>query len=168
MPAFLCLKFVPARGFHKTNLSELHFKQWSTFIRVSTQKWRVKMANNPVGWFEIYVQDMPRAKAFYEAVLKLSLEPLMAPGDDGLEMVAFPMHMDVMGAPGSLVKTNGFPSGGNSTLVYFSCSDCGDEAGRVVAAGGKIEKEKMSIGEYGFIALAYDTEGNMFGLHSHQ
>jgi hypothetical protein len=29
---------------------------------------------NPVGWFEIYVQDMPRAKAFYEAVLALTLE----------------------------------------------------------------------------------------------
>jgi len=24
----------------------------------------------------------------------------------------------------------------------------------------------MSIGQYGFIALAVDTEGNMFGLHS--
>lgn len=24
--------------------------------------------SNPVGWFEIYVQDMPRAKAFYEGV----------------------------------------------------------------------------------------------------
>ena len=23
---------------------------------------------NPVGWFEIYVNDMPRAKAFYEQV----------------------------------------------------------------------------------------------------
>lgn len=126
------------------------------------------MTSNPVGWFEIYVQDMSRAKAFYQAVLKVSLEALMPPGDDGLEMQAFPMQMDVPGAAGSLVKTKGYPSGGNSTLVYFSCADCGDEAGRVVAAGGKIEKKKMSIGEYGFIALAYDTEGNMFGLHSHQ
>ena len=25
--------------------------------------------NNPVVWFEIYVQDMERAKTFYEAVL---------------------------------------------------------------------------------------------------
>ena len=124
------------------------------------------MANNPVGWFEIYVQDMPRATAFYEAVLKLQLEALMDPGDDGFEMMAFPMQLDVKGAPGSLVKMPGFPSGGNSTLVYFSCVDCGVEASRVVAAGGKIEKEKMSIGEHGFIALAYDTEGNMFGLHS--
>ena len=26
------------------------------------------MNSNPVGWFEIYVQDMNRAKAFYESV----------------------------------------------------------------------------------------------------
>jgi predicted enzyme related to lactoylglutathione lyase len=38
----------------------------------------------------------------------------------------------------------------------------------VVQAGGRIEREKSSIGEYGFIALALDTEGNMFGLHSLQ
>lgn len=31
------------------------------------------MTTNPVGWFEIYVQDMPRAKAFYEAVLGFAL-----------------------------------------------------------------------------------------------
>jgi predicted enzyme related to lactoylglutathione lyase len=35
-----------------------------------------------------------------------------------------------------------------------------------LAAGGRIMKEKFSIGEYGAIALAYDTEGNLFGLHS--
>ena len=126
------------------------------------------MTSNPVGWFEIYVKDMSRAQAFYEAVLKISFESLTPPGDEGLEMMAFPMQMDVPGASGALVKVDGFPSGGNSTLVYFTCSDCGEEASRVAAAGGKIEREKMSIGEYGFIALAYDTEGNMFGLHSHQ
>jgi len=35
-----------------------------------------------------------------------------------------------------------------------------------VAAGGKLQREKLSIGQYGFIALAYDTEGNLFGIHS--
>jgi predicted enzyme related to lactoylglutathione lyase len=40
------------------------------------------------------------------------------------------------------------------------------EAGRVAAAGGRIFKEKFSIGEYGYIALAFDSEGNMFGVHS--
>jgi hypothetical protein len=30
--------------------------------------------SNPVVWFEIYVQNMERAKAFYEAVLAVKLE----------------------------------------------------------------------------------------------
>ena len=125
------------------------------------------MANNPVGWFEIYVQNMQRATGFYEAVLQVKLEPLSPPGDPGdLQMLAFPMQMDVPGAAGALVNMKGVPSGGNSTLVYFNCNDCAEEAGRVVAAGGKIDREKMSIGEFGFIALAVDTEGNMIGLHS--
>jgi uncharacterized protein len=123
------------------------------------------MTNNPVGWFEIYVQDMERAKKFYETVLQTTLEKLDSPG---LEMWSFPMAMDRVGAGGALVKMPGFPSGGNSTLVYFSCDDCATEAGRVVKSGGRIQREKMSIGQYGFIALAFDTEGNMFGLHSMQ
>ena len=121
------------------------------------------MAQNPVGWFEIYVQDMERAKSFYGSVLQATLEPLNSPG---IEMWAFPMNMAIPGASGALVKMPGFPSGGNSTLVYFNCDDCATEAGRVATAGGRIEKEKFSIGEYGFVALAVDTEGNMFGLHS--
>jgi len=121
------------------------------------------MESNPVVWFEIYVQDMERARKFYEAVLGFSLEKLNTPD---MEMWAFPMAMDKSGAGGALVKMNGVPSGGNSTLIYFTCADCAVEAARVVPAGGRIQREKMSIGEYGFIALAIDTEGNMFGLHS--
>jgi uncharacterized protein len=121
------------------------------------------MAQNPVGWFEIYVQDMERAREFYKTVFQAKLERLKNPG---VEMWAFPMNMENTGASGALVKMPGFPSGGNSTVVYFSCADCATEAGRVLKAGGRIQKEKFSIGEYGFIALALDTEGNMFGLHS--
>jgi predicted enzyme related to lactoylglutathione lyase len=36
----------------------------------------------------------------------------------------------------------------------------------VAEAGGKVHRDKMSIGQYGFVVLAVDTEGNMFGLHS--
>lgn len=121
------------------------------------------MTNNPVGWFEIYVQDMGRAKTFYESVFQVKLEKLESPG---LDMWSFPMAMDRWGASGSLVKMEGVPSGGNSTLVYFSCADCAVEAQRAAAAGGRIMKERFSIGQYGFIALVFDTEGNMIGLHS--
>jgi predicted enzyme related to lactoylglutathione lyase len=51
----------------------------------------------------------------------------------------------------------------HSTLVYFSCEDCATEGGRVNGAGGKVQREKMSIGEYGHIVLAHDTEGTCSG-----
>lgn len=121
------------------------------------------IGKNPVGWFEIYVQDMARARKFYESVLRLKLEKL---GPPDIEMWAFPMEMEAWGAAGALVRMEGVPSGGNSTLVYFSCEDCAVEEARVPKAGGRIQRQKMSIGEYGFISLAFDTEGNMIGLHS--
>jgi predicted enzyme related to lactoylglutathione lyase len=121
------------------------------------------MQNNPVGWFEIYVQDMARARKFYETVFEVKLEKLPAPD---IELWAFPMSMERTGAGGALVRMEGFAPGGNSVLVYFSCEDCAVEASRVKQAGGRIQKEKMPIGEYGFIALVFDTEGNMLGLHS--
>lgn len=121
------------------------------------------MKTNPVGWFEIYVQDMARAKAFYEAVFQVSLVQLNNPE---LELWSFPMAMDRWGASGALVKMAGVSSGGNSTIVYFSCADCAVEAARAAGAGGQVVREKWSIGEYGFIALVADSEGNVIGLHS--
>lgn len=118
---------------------------------------------NPVRWFEIYVQDMARARRFYETVFATPLTQLDSPG---VEMWCFPMSNNGAGATGALVRMEGCPSGGNSTLVYFGCDDCAVEAGRVAGAGGHIFKEKFSIGQYGFIAHAVDTEGNLFGLHS--
>jgi hypothetical protein len=124
--------------------------------------------SNPVGWFEIYVQDMPRAKAFYEQVFQLSLSPLAGPEQEELQMCSFNMNDQGYGATGALVKMDGVPSGFAGTLVYFSCQDCAVEAKRAVEAGGAIFKDKMAIGEYGHIAMIHDTEGNMIGLHSMQ
>ncbi len=121
------------------------------------------MKSNPAVWFEIYVQDLGRAKKFYESVLQGKLEKLDSPG---MDMWAFAMEMNASGASGALVRMQGVPSGGNSTLVYFGCEDCSVEEGRVTKSGGRIHKKKFSIGQYGFISLAIDTEGNMFGLHS--
>jgi len=121
---------------------------------------------NPVGWFEIYVNDIDRAQTFYESVLKVSFEAIGDPTDANVKMRAFPADMEQYGASGALVNMDGFPAGGNSTLVYFSCEDCAQEESRVEQAGGQVQRSKMSIGDYGFITLAMDSEGNMFGLHS--
>lgn len=114
-------------------------------------------------WFEIYVQDLDRAKAFYESVFQIKLQQLNNPD---LELWAFPMEMGKWGAGGALVKMEGVSSGGNSTIIYFSCEDCAVEQDLIIANGGKILREKWSIGEYGFIALGIDSEGNTIGLHS--
>lgn len=124
------------------------------------------MNQNPVGWFEIYVQDMARAKQFYESVFQTKLERLQTPADMPVELWSFPMFENSTGASGALVKMADGPSGGNCVLVYFSCADCAVEAGRAVSSGGEVVQAKMPIGQYGFIAMIRDTEGNVIGLHS--
>jgi len=126
------------------------------------------MDRNPVGWFEIYVQDMKRARAFYEATLGVSLKKLDTPAPGLSEMWSFPMKEKAEGAAGALIKMEGFPAGAGGTIVYFSCQDCAQEAARAKTNGGKIKKDKFSIGEWGFIALVEDSEGNVIGLHSMQ
>lgn len=124
------------------------------------------MSTNPVIWFEIYVQDLERAKKFYEGVFQIKLEPLSDPNDSGMEMLSFQMKQDTVGAGGALVKMQGVPSSPGGTLIYFQCDDCAVEEARVTQFGGRVERSKMSIGEYGNISHVYDTEGNMIGLHS--
>ncbi len=120
---------------------------------------------NPVSWFEIYVQNMDRAKAFYETVFCIQLTKLEG---TEFEMWAFPTRQDGFGASGSLVRIPGYPSGANSVVVYFSCADCAVEAEKAAKSGGQIETGKKSVGQYGHIALVIDTEGNLIGLHSMQ
>lgn len=50
--------------------------------------------------------------------------------------------------------------------MYLGCADCAVEAARAAAHGGRVRRDKMAIGEHGFIALVADTEGTTIGLHS--
>ena len=124
------------------------------------------MSSNPVGWFEIYVKDMERSRAFYEKVLAVKLTTLQAPDASMEAMWAFPMEQNAAGAAGALVSMQGQQPSGNGTIVYFTCEDCAVEAKRVPDSGGKIMKDKFPIGQYGFIALVVDPDGNTIGLHS--
>lgn len=131
------------------------------------------MSSNPVVHFEIYVEDMSRAKAFYEAVLGVRLEKMPAPTPElDMDMWFFPMDRETgmtrYGSGGMLVKQDGFSPGGGGTLVYFGCEDCAVQAARAAANGGSVVQDKMSIGEHGFCALARDSEGNLIGFHSMQ
>ena len=129
------------------------------------------MKSNPVVHFEIYVEDMTRAKAFYEAVFETKLEQMPNPTPEmDMDMWFFPMDKDTgmnsYGAGGMLVKMDGFTPGSGGTLVYFGCDDCAVQAARAAEHGGSIFQDKTSIGEHGFCAVVRDTEGNLIGLHS--
>jgi hypothetical protein len=129
------------------------------------------MKQNPIVHFEIYVQDLPRAIAFYEAVLGVKLQHMPNPTPETeMEMWFFPFDsetgMNTYGAGGALVKMEGFTPSTGGTLVYFGCEDCSVQAMRAAQHGGAVFKEKTSIGEHGFFALVHDTEGNLIGFHS--
>lgn len=118
---------------------------------------------NPVGWFDIYVSNLDRAKKFYEAVFNTKFVDL--PIEWGKQSL-FPSDDESLNISGALVEKQDMVAGGNNTIVYFVSQDCVTEEARVEKAGGKIIKPKMSIGEFGFVSILIDTEGNTIGLHS--
>lgn len=119
--------------------------------------------NNPVAWFEIPVSEMSRARAFYEHLLGLQLELHQM---EEMEMAWFPMGNESYGATGSLVRSENYTPASSGVLIYFSTPDIEAALLRGEDKGGKSLKSKMSIGEYGFIGLLLDSEGNRIGLHS--
>ena len=120
---------------------------------------------NAVGWFDIYVEDMNRAEGFYRAVLGAEMEDMSDP-TGGTEMKSFVGNMEVYGAAGALVKAPYAKPGPGGTQIYFSVEDCAAQQARVEDAGGKVIRPKFSIGQFGYVALAQDTEGNMIGFNS--
>lgn len=118
---------------------------------------------NAVNWFEIPVNDIDRAKKFYENILgyELALNE-MGPW----EMAWFPMEKDGAGATGTLVKGEGYTPSNAGSMVYFSVSDIEETLTKVNENGGSTLNPKTSIGEFGFIAHFSDTEGNKVALHS--
>lgn len=118
-----------------------------------------------VGWFEIPVENMDRAKKFYDTVFDISIG---VHDLGGLVMGWFPNDPEKSGATGSLVQHNMYKASlTDGPLVYFSCKDLANELSRVEGAAGKILKPKTQIGDgHGFMALIGDTEGNRIALHS--
>jgi predicted enzyme related to lactoylglutathione lyase len=123
---------------------------------------------NVINWFEIYTSDFDRAKKFYSQVFQCELTDLPMGSENHPDMKYATFPGDSLGSDvsGALVKMDAAKPGIGGTLIYFVTEEIEPELGRVEAAGGKIIRSKQNIGEYGYIALVEDTEGNMIGLHS--
>ena len=120
---------------------------------------------NAVGWFDLYTDDLERAAAFYQTVLGTELEVMDDPTGE-TEMRAFSADMGAYGAGGALVKSAHGRPGASGTTLYFSVADCAEQEARVAEAGGQVLRPKFSIGAFGFVSLAMDTEGNLIGFNS--
>ncbi|MEO3877946.1 VOC family protein [Rheinheimera fenheensis] len=118
---------------------------------------------NPVGWFEIAVTDLSRARHFYHQVLGVEFHLMEMPG---CSMACFPFDHDKAGSSGALVQGEGYESSQSGTLIYFEVESIDSALERISHAGGKVLQSKMSIGEHGFIAMFTDSEGNKVALHS--
>jgi uncharacterized protein len=120
---------------------------------------------NSIGWFDIYVSDLQRATKFYGAVFQVTLQNICDPTSE-TQMMSFPSDMSVYGSGGALVLSPFSKPGVGGTLVYFNSEDCLTEEKLITASGGKVLQSKFSIGEFGFVSICEDTEGNQFGLSS--
>jgi predicted enzyme related to lactoylglutathione lyase len=122
------------------------------------------MKHNMVGWFEIPVSNMERAKTFYESVFNLKIQVV---DFGGLIMGWFPDRGEVVGAQGTLIKQDTYIPSKEGTLVYFISDDVQIELDRIIAAGGEIYQPKTQISpEHGYMAAFIDSEGNRVALHS--
>jgi len=125
------------------------------------------MKNNIVGWFEIPVENMERAIAFYEEVFDISMERnQMGP----LDMAWFPYIDGAYGSGGSLVYHEEFYKPSSDGVVVYLTALSGDlenELSKVGNAGGTVLQHKTKISdEHGFMAVILDCEGNRIALHS--
>ena len=123
------------------------------------------MESNMVGWFEIPVTDMDRAKKFYDILFEVDIQVV---DFHGTMMGWFPWVEGKSGAAGSLVKNEAYrPSETEGVVIYFSCEDVNIQLGRVESAGGKIvQPKKLIADDIGYMGVIVDTEGNRIALHS--
>lgn len=123
---------------------------------------------NVINWFEIYTSNFNRAKQFYKEVFEYDLIdiPMNSDRHSQMQYALFRKNENKFDVNGALVKIDEVKPGAGGTLVYFATEEITAELSRVEAAGGKIIRPKMDIGEFGFIALIQDTETNLIGLRS--
>jgi predicted enzyme related to lactoylglutathione lyase len=116
-----------------------------------------------INFFELPVKDMPRAIAFYNAVLGTNIQTM---DFQGYKMGFLTQDREV--ASGALVNGDGYRPVSDGSVIYF---DCGEDLApclkKAESSGGKTVVPKTEIGGgMGFFAHFLDTEGTRVGFWS--
>jgi predicted enzyme related to lactoylglutathione lyase len=121
----------------------------------------VQTMPNNLAAFSIHVDDVARARTFYEAVFEWVFEPWGPPG-------FYLIHTGDEESPGvrGLLHKRSVPRSGtglNGIEPTFSVQDVDVIAARVQANGGKVIMPKSVIPTVGELVRFLDTEGNDIG-----
>ena len=118
--------------------------------------------------FEIPVDDIARAKKFYEDVFGWGTMEFPMPG-----MQYVGLHTGAVDEK-QMPKEAGFINGGmfqrspkfplKGPTVAMTVEDIDMALDKVKAAGGTVAMEKMQIADMGLYAYVKDTEGNIIGI----
>lgn len=116
---------------------------------------------NIINWFEIPVDDMARAIAFYEAVMQVTLRREKM---ESADLALFPSEDPAPG--GALAKFDGIIPSHSGPIIYLHTDDLAATLKRVELAGCECVFGPLDLGQdIGTIALFTDSEGNRIGLH---
>lgn len=122
------------------------------------------MNDNIATWFELPVNNMTRAKAFYQSVLQAEFKDEEM---SGLQMAIFSAEPGAVS--GMLVLGETYQPSQTGAVVYFNGGeDLTAPLERALQHGGSVVVPKTPIhdGECGYFALFLDCEGNRVGLYS--
>jgi predicted enzyme related to lactoylglutathione lyase len=120
---------------------------------------------NILNWFEISVNDIARAKKFYETIFATKMEETEMMG---MKMAFFPTDVMNGKVSGGLVQGPMHKPSADGAKIYFNGNPDLDVAlSKIEAAGGKVTMPKTKItDDIGYMAFFIDTEGNGIALHS--
>ena len=120
---------------------------------------------NAISWFVIPTTQLPKAQAFYEAVLGRPMHFEQA-GPSQRAVFAFDREQ---GAGGALMAGPGIAAPSSSgTLVYLNAAPSLDAAlQRAVELGASVVLPRTALPPgVGFMAQFKDLDGNVVGLHA--
>ena len=109
--------------------------------------------------FDIASDDPERAKKFYEGLFDWKMES--PPGMTDYYLIETTDLNGKTGVGGGLGK-RGEP--GQRITSYIGVNSIEEHVGKVEQLGGKVIQSKMTMLGWGYLAICFDTEGNMFGL----
>ncbi len=109
--------------------------------------------------FDIGADDLEIARKFYEALFGWKMEK--PPGMTDYYLIE---TRDLDGKPGVGGGLGKRGDSGQRITSYVGVSSIDEYVAKVESLGGKVVMPRMAVPGWGYLAICFDTEDNMFGL----